>query len=137
MSALESMRTDQLAERARTITARELREYVKRTAASQRATERAKKVMPLGVPSSFQSYDPHPIVVRRAQEAWMEDVDGNRYIDFDMGYGALFAGHAHPLVRAAIERQLDAGTLFVTPCETNAEVAELLAKRYGLPMWRF
>ena len=35
MSALESMRTDQLAERARTITARELREYMKRTAASQ------------------------------------------------------------------------------------------------------
>jgi glutamate-1-semialdehyde 2,1-aminomutase len=93
--------------------------------------------MPLGVPSSFQSYDPHPIVVRRAQQAWMEDVDGNRYIDFDMGYGALFAGHAHPLVRKAIERQLDDGTLFVTPCEMNAEVAELLRARYSLPMWRF
>ena len=61
MSALESMRTVQLAERARKITARELREYVKRTAASQKATERAKRVMPLGVPSSFQSYDPHPL----------------------------------------------------------------------------
>ncbi len=54
-----------------------------------------------------------------------------------MGFGALFAGHAHPLVRAAVERQLDDGTLFVTPCETNADVAELLAERYGLPMWRF
>ncbi len=137
MSALESMRTVQLAERARKITARELREYVRRTAASQKATERAMRVMPLGVPSSFQSYDPHPIVVRRAQASWMEDVDGNRYVDFDMGFGALFAGHAHPLVRDAIEQQLDDGTLFVTPCETNAEVAELLAARYGLPMWRF
>jgi glutamate-1-semialdehyde 2,1-aminomutase len=67
----------------------------------------------------------------------MEDVDGNRYIDYDMGFGALFAGHCHPVVRAAIERQLDDGTLFVTPCELNAEVAELLAERYGLPMWRF
>ena len=45
MSALESLRTDQLAERARTITARELREYVQRTAASQKATERAKELM--------------------------------------------------------------------------------------------
>jgi glutamate-1-semialdehyde 2,1-aminomutase len=54
-----------------------------------------------------------------------------------MGYGALFAGHAHPLVRRAIERQLDDGTLFVTPCEMNAEVAELLRERYSLPMWRF
>jgi glutamate-1-semialdehyde 2,1-aminomutase len=104
---------------------------------SQRATERARVVLPLGVPSSFQAYDPHPIVVRAAQGSWMEDVDGNRYIDFDMGFGALFAGHVHPAVRAAISAQLDQGTLFVTPCELNAEVAELLAARYGLPMWRF
>jgi glutamate-1-semialdehyde 2,1-aminomutase len=137
MSALESMRSTELADKAKAITARELRTYMQRTVASQASTERAKRVMPLGVPSSFQSYDPHPIVVRRAQQAWMEDVDGNRYIDFDMGYGALFAGHAHPLVRQAIERQLDDGTLFVTPCEMNAEVAELLCARYSLPMWRF
>jgi glutamate-1-semialdehyde 2,1-aminomutase len=32
---------------------------------------------------------------------------------------------------------LDQGTLFVSPCELNAEVAELLGHRYGLPMWRF
>lgn len=137
MSATESLRQAQLVERARRITARELAVYIERTAGSMRATDRARKVLPLGVPSSFQAYDPHPIVVRRAQAAWMEDVDGNRYVDYDMGFGALFAGHAHPLVRAAVERQLDDGTLFVTPCETNADVAELLAERYGLPMWRF
>ena len=33
------------------------------------------------------------------------------------------------LVRAAVERSLDDGTLFVTPCEANADVAELLAVR--------
>src|SRR6188472_2617108 len=137
MSATESLRASDLSERARSIASRELGVYFDRTRASQRATERARRVLPMGVPSSFQAYDPHPIVVRRAQDAWMEDVDGNRYVDFDMGFGALFAGHAHPLVRAAIEQQLDDGTLFVTPCEMNAEVAELLAARYGLPMWRF
>src|SRR6187549_3206998 len=105
-----------LLDRAKLITERELERYAERTAGSQRATARARKVLPLGVPSSFQAYDPHPIVVRRAQEAWMEDVDGNRYIDFDMGFGALFAGHCHPAVRQAVERQLDDGTLFVTPC---------------------
>jgi glutamate-1-semialdehyde 2,1-aminomutase len=137
MSATESISHAQLVERARQITARELQSYARRTAGSQRANERARKVLPMGVPSSFQAYDPHPIVVRRAQQAWMEDVDGNRYIDFDMGFGALFSGHCHPLVREAVERQLDDGTLFVTPCEMNAEVAELLGERYGLPMWRF
>ncbi len=126
-----------LVQRAKAITARELAAYSERTVGSQRATARARKVLPLGVPSSFQAYDPHPIVVRRAQGSWMEDVDGNRYIDYDMGFGVLFAGHMHPAVRRAVEAQLDDGTLFVTPCELNAEVAELLAERYGLPMWRF
>lgn len=137
MSATESIPERHLAERAKQITSRELHTYIDRTHGSQRATERARKVLPLGVPSSFQAYDPHPIVVRRAQDAWMEDVDGNRYIDFDMGFGALFAGHCHPAVRRAVTNQLDNGTLFVTPCEMNAEVAELLGERYGLPMWRF
>jgi glutamate-1-semialdehyde 2,1-aminomutase len=137
MSATESIPTRELAERAKVITQRELRTYVSRTAGSQTATDRARKVLPLGVPSSFQAYDPHPIVVRRAQGSWMEDVDGNRYVDYDMGYGALFTGHCHPAVRSAVERQLDNGTLFVTPCEMNAEVAELLGARYNLPMWRF
>ncbi|MDP2291575.1 MAG: aminotransferase class III-fold pyridoxal phosphate-dependent enzyme, partial [Actinomycetota bacterium] len=137
MSATESTSTRDLAQRAKAITQRELGVYISRTKGSQAATERAREVLPLGVPSSFQAYDPHPIVVRRAQDAWMEDVDGNRYTDFDMGYGALFSGHCHPAVRRAVEAQLDNGTLFVTPCESNAEVAELLRDRYNLPMWRF
>jgi glutamate-1-semialdehyde 2,1-aminomutase len=126
-----------LAERARAITARELVRYGERTTASQEATTRARKVMPLGVPSSFQAYDPHPIVVRHAAGARMVDVDGNEYVDYDMGFGALFAGHMHPAVRAAVKAQLDDGTLYVTPCELDADVAELLRDRYGLPMWRF
>ena len=130
MTAMESIDTRHLASRAREITQRELGVYMQRTAGSMKATERARKVMPMGVPSSFQSYDPHPIVVRRAQAAWMEDVDGNRYVDFDLGFGALFSGHCNPAVRSAIEHQLDDGTLFVTPCELNADVAEMLAARY-------
>ncbi len=122
---------------AKSITERELAAYAARTKGSQAATDRARRVLPLGVPSSFQAYDPHPIVVRHAAGSRMIDVDGNEYVDFDMGFGALFAGHMHPAVRAAVEGQLDAGTLYVTPCELNAEVAELLGERYGQPMWRF
>ena len=45
----------------------------------------------------------------------------------------------HPKVRAAGQRGVNStdGTLFVTPCESNADVVELLAARYGLTMWRF
>jgi len=132
-----NINSQRLVERAKQITARELQRYADRTVESQKASLRARRVMPLGVPSSFQAYDPYPIVVRRSNGAFMEDVDGHRYIDFDMGFGALFAGHGNPLVRRAVDAQLDNGTLFVTPCELNAEVAELLGARYGLPMWRF
>src|SRR5687768_13106194 len=125
-----------LATRGRAITERELARYAERTAGSQAATTRARRVLPLGVPSSFQAYDPHPIVVRHASGARMVDVDGNEYVDYDMGFGALFAGHMHPAVRRAVDAQLDHGTLYVTPCELDAEVGELLAERYGLPMWR-
>ena len=126
-----------LVSKAKAITERELASYAERTKESQRATVRARRVLPLGVPSSFQAYDPHPIVVRHASGARMIDVDGNEYVDYDMGFGSLFAGHMHPAVRTAVQAQLADGTLYVTPCELNAEVAELLAERYGLPMWRF
>lgn len=139
MSSTESAVTNahSISWRAKEITRREIALYAQRTQGSQKATERARVVMPLGVPSSFQWYDPHPIVVKSARGASMFDVDGNEYVDYDMGFGALFSGHINPVVRRAVDEQLDNGTLFVTPCELNADVAELLGERYGLPMWRF
>ncbi len=127
---------EELVARAKAITAREMEVYSARTVGSQRATERARKVMPAGVPSSFQAYDPWPIVVKHAAGARMVDVDDNEYVDYDMGFGALFAGHMNPAVDRAVRAQLDHGTLYVTPCELNAEVGEILADRYGFPMWR-
>src|SRR5262249_13636165 len=129
--------TDRLTERAREITRSELIRYETRTTASRAATKRARMSLPLGVPSSFQAYDPHPVVARRARAAWLADVDGHPHVDLNMGLGALSAGHGHPRLKEAVARQLDDGTLFVTPCEDNAVVAELLAARYRLPMWRF
>ena len=136
MSVTDSTTTSELVARAKAITERELAIYAERTKGSQVATERARKVLPAGVPSSFQAYDPHPIVVKHASGSRMVDVDDNEYVDYDMGFGALFAGHMHPAVRAAVEAQLSDGTLYVTPCELDAEVAELLGQRYGFPMWR-
>lgn len=137
MSAANKTLHHNLADRARHITRRELQKYAERTTGSQAATARAKQVLPLGVPSSLQYYDPHPVVVRHAAGAAMQDVDGNEYVDYNMGFGALFAGHVNPIVRSAIERQLDFGTLYVTPAEITADVAELLVQRFQLPLWRF
>ena len=115
----------------------ELIEYVLRTPASERAMARAERVLPLGVASSFQFYEPHPLVMQSAAGSHMRDLDGYEYVDFTLGYGSLFAGHAHPVLQQALTAQLARGLLFVSPCEDNATVAELLAARFGLPQWRF
>jgi glutamate-1-semialdehyde 2,1-aminomutase len=126
-----------LAAAAREVSKQELIRYVLRTPASERAMARGERVLPLGVPSSFQFYEPHPLVMRSAAGAHIEDVDGHEYVDFTMGYGALIAGHAHPVLQRALNEQIARGTLFVSPCEDNARVAAMLASRFGLPQWRF
>jgi glutamate-1-semialdehyde 2,1-aminomutase len=123
--------------RAKEITAAEIELYSSRTGKSQRATQRARQVIPLGVPSSFQAYDPHPIVASHAMASSLWDVDGIRYLDLNMGFGALYVGHSHPLLVEAVQQQLNRGMLYVTPCESNAEVAEQLRTRFGHDMWRF
>ena len=128
---------DDLSAAAREISKRELVEYVLRTPVSEKAMARAERFLPLGVASSFQFYEPHPLVTKRAAGSRMEDLDGFEYVDFTMGYGALFTGHGHPVLCRAITEQLRSGLLFVSPCEDNAAVAELLAARFGLPQWRF
>ena len=122
---------------AREISKRELVRYVLRTPVSERAMARAERVLPLGVASTFQFYEPHPLVMRSASGSPCEDLDGHEYVDFTLGYGALFTGHSHPTLRRLVTEQLSRGTLFVSPCEDNALVAELLVARFGLPQWRF
>jgi len=135
-SAYGAVRND-LPACAREISKRELVEYVLRTTQSERAMARAERALPLGVASSFQFYEPHPLVIRAAAGSHVEDLDGHDYVDFTMGYGALFTGHSHPVLCRAVNAQLHRGTLFVSPCEDNAVVAEMLAARFGLPQWRF
>jgi glutamate-1-semialdehyde 2,1-aminomutase len=130
-------RADALVVRANEIARHELVEYVLRNPLSERAMARAERVLPLGVASSFQFYEPHPLVMRTASGAHIEDLDGHQYVDFTLGYGSLLAGHSHPALRRAVSEQLDRGTLFVSPCEDNRVVAELLIERFGLPKWRF
>jgi 4-aminobutyrate aminotransferase len=53
-------------------------------------------------PSYTRTY---PLVVRRAKGAMVEDLDGNRFLDFTAGIAVTAAGHCHPKVVAAIRRQ--------------------------------
>lgn len=47
-------------------------------------------------PVLAHNYHPLPVVVARAEGAWVEDVEGRRYLDMLAGYSALNFGHRHP-----------------------------------------
>ena len=61
--------------------------------------------------STAHNYHPLPVVLARAEGAWVEDVDGRRYLDMLAGYSALNFGHRHPRLVEAAERQLGRLTL--------------------------
>ncbi|MEY2413157.1 MAG: 4-aminobutyrate aminotransferase / (S)-3-amino-2-methylpropionate transaminase / 5-aminovalerate [Acidobacteriaceae bacterium] len=68
-----------------------------------------------------------PIYVQKAQDAVLEDVDGNRYIDFAGGIGCLNVGHRQEPVVSAIREQLDSflhTCVQVTPYENYIRLAE-------------
>jgi glutamate-1-semialdehyde 2,1-aminomutase len=90
-----------------------------------------------GVASSWQDSPPHAIYVDRGQGNRLWDIDGNEYLDFHLGYGAMVVGHAHPAIVEAIEQQARRGTHFAQPTKHLDGIGENLADRFGLPLWRF
>jgi glutamate-1-semialdehyde 2,1-aminomutase len=99
--------------------------------------DRACRVMPGGVPSSFQLNDPWPVYLDRGEGALVWDVDGGEYVDFHNGFGVMCIGHANPTVGKAVKARLDLGTHFAAPTNGSIAVAENLVDRFRLPQWRF
>jgi ornithine--oxo-acid transaminase len=58
-----------------------------------------------------RNYDPLPVVITRAEGAWVYDVSGRRYLDCLSAYSALNQGHAHPAILAALIEQAHRVTL--------------------------
>src|SRR3989304_1541931 len=90
----------------------ELHAFQRRTKGSARAGESAKKHIPFGVNSNYRLVEPYPLYVRRAKGSRVWDVDGNEYIDFNMAFGALVAGHSHPVLAKAMRERVSNGTIY-------------------------
>jgi glutamate-1-semialdehyde 2,1-aminomutase len=123
--------------RIATLTEAQQEQFRNRTGRSAETFRRAVKSMPGGVPSSFQENDPWPVYIDRGEGSRVWDVDGNEYVDFHNGFGVMCIGHANPTVGAAVKAQIDRGTHFAAPTDGSIAVAEELARRFGLPQWRF
>jgi glutamate-1-semialdehyde 2,1-aminomutase len=115
----------------------ELATYEKRTPRSKEAHKRAEQRLPLGVASNYRAYEPYPLFVRDGKGGYIHDIDGNEYIDFNLCFGALMAGHCHPAVIKGVQAKLGTGTMFGMPHDLEWELAEEICKRFPVEMVRF
>jgi len=86
---------------------------------------RAKAALVSGVSSGFRYLgDDETLVISRGQGAYVYDMDGTRYLDYQLGYGPIILGHGHPAVSAAVSEAAAAGTTFAMTSSTEVVAAE-------------
>jgi glutamate-1-semialdehyde 2,1-aminomutase len=112
-------------------------EFRARTPRSAALFETARKWTPLGVHSNYRYVDPHPLYIHRAHGVTIWDADENPYLDFNMGFGSLQSGHAHPQLVEALRRQIGEGSVYGYEWERTPEVAERICRRFDLAKVRF
>jgi len=82
---------------------------------SREMTDRAKRSLAGGVASSWQATEPHPIYLAEGHGSKVTDLDGNEYVDFHNGYGAMAVGHGHPRIAEVVSERVRVGTHFAQP----------------------
>ena len=95
--------------------------------------QRAQKSIPGGVNSpvrAFKSVDTDPIVIAKGKGSTIEDIDGNKYIDFVSSWGPLILGHAYPDILEAINEAAVNGTSFGAPTQYETLMAEQIVSMF-------
>jgi glutamate-1-semialdehyde 2,1-aminomutase len=126
-------------EHLKNLHSKEMERFLSRTPKSAALFEKAKEVMPGGVPMSWMSKWPgkYPLFVESAQGAHFIDVDGNEYIDLCLGDTGSMTGHSPKPTVDAISKQLSKGMTAMLPTDDAVAVSRELARRFHLPLWQF
>jgi len=95
---------------------------------SEALFRRAKAAIAGGLTHDIRHLRPFPIYVDRAVGSRKWDVDGHELIDYWVGHGALFLGHANPAVHQAVGSQLGRGTHYGACHELEVRWAEAVLK---------
>lgn len=92
---------------------------------------KAKSIIPGGVNSpvrAFRSVGMSPLFIAKAKGAIIEDVDGNKFIDYVGSWGPMILGHAHPAIVRTVQQAAKSGTSFGAPTELEVKLAELIRR---------
>ncbi len=91
----------------------------------------AKRYIPGGVNSpvrAFKSVGGEPVFIKRAQGAYLWDVEDRRYIDYVGSWGPMILGHAHPQIIATVKRVAENGLSFGAPTLIETELASKICQ---------
>jgi glutamate-1-semialdehyde 2,1-aminomutase len=114
---------------------------MRRTDRSRALFAEAQAVLPGGVDSpvrAFRAVGGDPLFIARGEGAYLEDVDGNRYVDYMLSWGPLILGHAPPALTKAIAEAAALGTSFGAPSPLEVELAKRVQQFFpALEMLRF
>src|SRR5918998_1151161 len=113
------------------------RRFKERQPRSRALLEGAREVLAGGATSSWQIARPQMIWISHGEGSKIYDADGGEYVDLHGGYGVGAVGHGHPRIVEALGQRAPRGTHFAQPTEDAIVVAGELARRFGLPLWRF
>jgi glutamate-1-semialdehyde 2,1-aminomutase len=98
--------------------------YRNATPGSAARAQQAAAMFPSGITHDSRYIEPYGLYITRAAGPRKWDVDGNCYVDYFGGHGAMLLGHCNPQVMAAVHAQLDRGTHFGASHELEIEWAE-------------
>ncbi len=96
---------------------------------SEALFHKAKTITPGGIHSTQRNFKPFPLFFKKAHGSKVEDLDGNEYIDYHLGFGSVILGHNHPAVVKAVKEQLEIGDLWgLGGNELEYQVAEMIVR---------
>ncbi len=105
-----------------------INDFRNKTPGSARLHAAASDVLPSGIAHDSRMLSPYPIYVDRAAGPYKWDVDGNEYVDYFGGHGALLLGHSHPAIVAAVQAQVASGTHYGSCHALEVRWAELIRR---------
>jgi len=95
--------------------------------------DKARTMIPRGVNSNFRDWGPeNTLVVARGEGGYIWDMDGNRYVDYRLGFGPVILGHSYPPVVEKVAEAIKHGTIFAWTTPLEIEVAERLLRMTGV-----
>ncbi|MDA7949603.1 MAG: aspartate aminotransferase family protein, partial [Hyphomicrobiaceae bacterium] len=103
-------------------------EYRNRTPKSAELASTASDVFPSGITHDSRHMAPYGVYIDKARGSRKWDVDGNEYIDYYGGHGALLLGHGHPEVVKAVQDQMERGTQYGACHDLEVQWGELVRK---------